>query len=61
MITLTIRTGLIAALLATFCLGFIAPATAAPKGEKVVFLTKFVRDETILNVLPGVTPTAGTS
>ena len=53
MITPTIRTGLIAAVLATFCIGFIAPATAAPKGDKVVFLTKFVSEETTLNVVPG--------
>jgi|TARA_B110000114_G_scaffold175083_1_gene204295 hypothetical protein len=51
--TLTIRTGLIAAVIATLCLGFIAPANAAPKGEKVVFLTKFFSEETTLNVLPG--------
>ena len=47
--TPTIRTGLIAAVIATLCLGFIAPANAAPKGEKVVFLS----EETTLNVLPG--------
>ena len=49
----TIRTGVIAAMIAVLSLGFIAPVNAAPKGEKVVFLTKFVSEETTLNVLPG--------
>jgi len=44
MIKTTIRTGLIAAVIAVLSLGFIAPANGAPKGEKVVFLTKFVSE-----------------
>jgi len=47
------RTGLIAAVIAILSLGFIAPASAAPKGEKIVFLTEFVSEETTLNTLPG--------
>ena len=53
MIKIIIRTGLIAGVIAVLGLGFIAPANAASKGEKVVFLTKFVSEKTTLNVLPG--------
>ena len=53
MIKSTLRTGLIAAVIAVLSLGFIAPATAAPKSEKVVFLTELVSEQTTLNVLPG--------
>jgi len=53
MIKTTLRTGLIAAILAVLSLGFIAPVQAAPKGEKVVFATRWTSETTTLNTLPG--------
>jgi Na+-translocating ferredoxin:NAD+ oxidoreductase RnfG subunit len=53
MIKTILRTGLIAAIIAVLSLGLIAPVNAAPKGEKIVFLTEFVSEKTTLNVLPG--------
>jgi hypothetical protein len=49
----TIHAGLIATIMTVLSLGFIAPATAAPKGEKIIFLTEFVSEATTLNTLQG--------
>jgi hypothetical protein len=49
----TIRTGFVAVIIAVLSLGFLAPASAALKGGKIVFLTEFVSEETTLNTIPG--------
>lgn len=49
----TIRSGLIAAIIAIVSFGFLAPSNAAPTGEKISFSTLFVSESTTLNTLPG--------